>query len=66
MQSACLSEEKCEGDFPIKTCSDNFIIIQENKTKEIKQTENCVYIGGEKEELVKLTDEFLYKIIGIK
>lgn len=65
IQPACFSKEKCEGDFPIKTCSDNFIII-ENGTEEITQIENCVYIKGEKSELLKLTDSFLYNILGIK
>src|SRR3989338_3115268 len=65
IQPACFSNETCEGDFPIKTCSDNFIII-ENGTEEITQVENCVYIKGEKQELLKLTDSFLYKILDIK
>ena len=65
IQPACFSNETCEGDFPIKTCSDNFIII-ENGTEEITQVENCVYIKGEKQELLKLTDSFLYDILSIK
>ena len=66
MQTACLNDEKCEGNFPVKTCSDNFIIIKESETQEIKQQENCVYIQGKKEDLVKLTDAFLYKSIGVR
>src|SRR3989338_5851615 len=65
IQPACISKEDCSGDFPIKTCSDNFIIIK-NGTEEITQVENCVYIKGEKQELSKLTDSFLYKILGVK
>ncbi len=65
IQSACFSKEECEGDFPIKTCSDNFIIIEEG-IEEIIQVENCVYIKGEKQELSKLTDSFLYNILGVK
>src|SRR3989344_8601257 len=65
IQSACFNNETCEGDFPIKTCSDNFIIIEEG-IEEITQIENCVYITGENSELLKLTDSFLYKIFGIK
>ena len=66
MQEACLENETCEGDFPKKTCSDNFIIIQESNESMIKQDKNCVFIYGKKEELVKLTDSFLYKITGIQ
>ena len=65
MQSACFNNETCKGDFPIKTCADNFIIIK-NGTEEITQIENCVYIIGEKQELSKLTDSFLYDILDIK
>src|SRR3989338_10784980 len=36
IQSACFSKEKCEGDFPIKTCADNFIIIQEGTGEDQK------------------------------
>lgn len=64
-QSACFNKENCTGDFPIKTCSDNFIIISEGE-EEITQVENCVYIKGEKEKLSELTDSFLYNILGIK
>ena len=75
IQPACFSNETCDGDFPIKTCSDNFIIIEvseanetgsEQNEEEITQKENCVYIKGEKQDLVKLTDSFLYKILDIK
>lgn len=65
IQPACFSAENCTGDFPVKTCSDNFIIIEEG-AEEITQVENCVYIKGEKQDLLELTDSFLYKIFGIK
>jgi len=66
MQYACLTEENCEGDRPIKTCKDNFIIILENNGNEITQDENCVFIKGAYENLTKLSDEFLFKILGIR
>jgi hypothetical protein len=66
MLEACLNEEECDGDFPIKTCEDNFIIIRENNNSKITQDNNCVFIQGPKEELVKITDEFLFKIMNIK
>lgn len=65
MQRACFSAENCTGDFPIKTCSDNFVIILEGE-EEITQVENCVYIKGEKEKLLEFTDSFLYNIFGVK
>ncbi len=65
-QRACLDEESCEDDLPIKSCQDNFIIIMEGNASEIRQEENCVFITGEKGNLIKLTDDFLLRIIGIK
>ncbi len=63
IEDACL-ENKCE-DEQIKTCEDNFILIQESNNQGIRQQDNCVFISGKKEDLVKLTDEFLYKILGV-
>jgi hypothetical protein len=64
-QYACLNNESCAGDYPIKTCQDNFIIIEKSETGEILQQDKCVFIRGKEEELVKLTDEFLFKMMGI-
>lgn len=67
MQSACLNKEECENeDLPVKTCVDNFIIIKENNNSEIIQEKNCVFIQGKKENLTQITDEFLFKILGIR
>ena len=63
-QYACLDEE-CEEDLPIKTCEDNFIIIREANNSNIIQDNNCVFILGPQENLTKITDEFLFKIIGV-
>lgn len=64
-QEACPEGEKCEGNIPVKTCEDNFIIIKENEKNEIIQEKNCVFIRGETGNLTKYSDEFLFKILGI-
>ena len=64
-QPACLDKETCTDDSPIKTCEDNFIIIKENNETSVRQEENCVFIQGPQEDLVKITDGFLLKILGI-
>jgi len=66
IQSACLEEEECDENLPVKTCEDNFIIIKENDNSQIIQEENCVFIKGKQENLTKITDEFLFKIIEIQ
>ncbi len=65
IQPACLDEENCGGEYPVKTCEDNFIIIQEGEFN-VTQQNNCVFIKGEKEELLKITEGTLYKIMGVK
>ena len=66
IQKACIEGEECVGDLPSKTCSDNFIIIREGINNSIMQEDNCIYITGPEEELVKLSDQFLFKILGIR
>lgn len=63
IQNACL--EECDENLPIKTCEDNFIIIKEGDEK-IVQDNNCVFITGKTENLIKLADGFLFKILGIE
>ncbi len=66
IQFACLENEKCDDEsLPVKTCSDNIVIIQENNDTEIIQDGGCVFIQGNKENLTRLTDSFLFKVIGI-
>ena len=68
LQEACPESESgsCEESLPVRTCIDNFIIIKENSISDIRQEENCVYIEGPATELTRLTDQFLYKILGVK
>ena len=66
IQSACLDEKNCPEDLPIKTCNDNFIIIKTSNTSQITQQDNCVFIEGNGEDLIKTSDLFIYKIFNIK
>lgn len=65
IENACLENEGCVKNSPIKTCEDNFIIIREGN-QSITQEDNCVFIEGEKEDLTKLVDEFLFKLMKIE
>ncbi|MFH1801297.1 MAG: hypothetical protein ABH804_00470 [archaeon] len=65
-QPACLEGEECDENIPVKNCGDNFILIKEKNNSRIYQDENCVFIEGQKGDLTKLSDEFLFKIIGVK
>jgi hypothetical protein len=66
VQEACPESETCTGDVPSKTCSDNFIIIKQSNSSSIEQDKNCVFIEGKSDDLIKLSDSFLYKITGIQ
>jgi hypothetical protein len=65
-QEACLNETGCKDNLPIKDCSNNFIIIRESNFTNILQDENCVFIEGKYENLTEITDEFLFKTLGIE
>lgn len=62
-QEACLPNQNCTENLPVKNCSDSNIIVFEtaNKTS-VNQIENCIYILGDS---VRGSDAFLYKILGI-
>jgi len=66
IQNACLNESDCEEDLPIKTCENNFIIIEEKNQTNIIQDNNCVFIQGPQENLTQISDEFLFNILGIR
>ncbi|MGA2130285.1 MAG: hypothetical protein ABSG05_01560 [Candidatus Pacearchaeota archaeon] len=73
VQQACPSPttgviaNNCDASLPVKTCSDNFIIIQQsNNNESITQSNGCVIIQGQQQDLTKLADAFLYKTLGVK
>lgn len=66
MQNACFEASKCQNDWPLKDCTNNFIIIQKGNSSKIEQKDSCVFIEGKEEDLAKLSDEFIYKAIGVK
>ena len=66
IQPACLNKYGCVGNWPVKNCTDNFIIIKEDDISKITQEDNCVFITGPQENLTALADEFLFKILGIE
>lgn len=68
IQPACPkgAEFNCSENSPVKTCEDNFIIIKKSAETQIRQDNNCVYIEGSDEDIVKLADQFLFKILKIR
>lgn len=67
IQSACLAGQNCSrSELPLKTCEDNFILIQSNPRIKISQNKSCVFIQGPQENLTQITDGFLFKVIGVE
>ncbi len=66
IQKACPENEECAEGLPVKNCDNNFIIIKESNNSAVRQEDNCVFIDGKKEDLTKLTDSFLFKLIGVQ
>lgn len=69
VQQACLEKENCTGNFPVKNCSsDNLIVFKEvlnNETERMYQEEKCVFIFAKSENQSKYADKFLFKLLGI-
>ena len=67
VQGACTSGEVCpDANLPVKDCTDNLIIVKNSTINKIYEDNNCIYIEGDKADLLKLTDEFLYRELDIK
>ncbi len=71
IQEICLEGKSCEdSNLPVKSCSavgnDEIIVIQESTEQKLQQIGNCVIISGEQESLIRLTDEFLFRLFKIK
>jgi len=66
IQPACIDEKNCASEeYPIKTCEDEMIIVRKKSDNNIYQEENCIFIEAKNEDLNKLTDKFLFTLIGI-
>ncbi|MEX0920987.1 MAG: hypothetical protein WDZ62_01860 [Candidatus Pacearchaeota archaeon] len=68
VESGCPEGEfECPEEIPTISCDgDNFIIIKEGVNNAITQEGSCVFIEGPSEDLTKISDQFLFKILGIR
>lgn len=65
IQPGCVENEECYGDFPIKTCENNFILVLQGEEINITQEGNCVFIRSPKEEMQRVLDAFFLRITGV-
>lgn len=66
IQDACFMGENCTSDLPEKNCSSNMILIKENKNIEIKEEENCIFINAPSSEILRATDAYIFKVLGVR
>ena len=61
-QGACIDSSDCEGNLPLKDCSNNLIIFEDGNETLVQQNGLCVYLTGDP---IKSADAFLYKLLGV-
>ncbi|MGV8151662.1 MAG: hypothetical protein ACP5OG_01145 [Candidatus Nanoarchaeia archaeon] len=68
-QRACIDEENCTEDLPIKNCIDDNIIyfkeVQVNESEKVYQKNNCVVIEASDQNRTLYTDAFLFGLLRI-
>ncbi|MFH1307915.1 MAG: hypothetical protein ABIH72_03615 [archaeon] len=63
-QDVCFFEN-CTEDLPYKNCTDNIIIIKYSENIEISKEENCILINAPSSEILRASDAFIYKVLGV-
>jgi len=61
-QLACITEDNCEENLPIKNCSIDNVIIFIDGDNGVYKEDNCVYVSGDQQ---KSADKFLYELLKI-
>jgi hypothetical protein len=66
IQPACTDAKTCfDNTYPIKDCTNNFIVVKQAENNKVYENDSCIYIEGKQEDLMKLTDITLLKLMGI-
>lgn len=61
-QGACLNES-CGKDLPVKNCTSNLIIFEEDGETGVRKEGGCIYISGNH---ILGSDAFMYRLFGIR
>ncbi|MBU0958009.1 MAG: hypothetical protein KKF56_04340 [Nanoarchaeota archaeon] len=64
IQDGCLYEDDCQGDWPIKNCTSNMIIVRNSPETYIQKEDNCIMINYVNESL-KVADAFIFRAFEI-
>ena len=67
ISDVCVEGTECLSDLPLKKCDagENVLVIKENSVRDIRQENGCVFIEGPSQDLLAMTDSFLFKILGV-
>jgi len=67
VSNACIDGKNCEGDYPVKNCSeDNIVVVDVGEKEQIYEEENCVFIFASYQNQTRYVDAFLFNLLGIK
>ncbi|RMF55857.1 hypothetical protein D6745_00935 [Candidatus Woesearchaeota archaeon] len=61
-QEACLLEENCSKDVPVKDCTNNIVAFVQSNVTKVYKNESCVFIEGD---FLKGVDAFIYRMLGV-
>ena len=64
VQFACMDEDDCKEEYPIKSCSENLFIIRYSNDSKIETFEGCTFIFGSESEITKVVDKMILTLFG--
>ncbi|MFH1500648.1 MAG: hypothetical protein ABIE22_01755 [archaeon] len=65
VQDVCFYDN-CTEDLPIKNCSENIVLISIGNNTGVEQEENCIFIKAPSSEIIRASDAFIFKVLGIR
>ncbi len=63
---ACINENGCKEDLPIKNCKNNAFYFKKNNLSKIYLQDKCIIIEGDNAEMSKSIDKINLKLAGIE
>lgn len=64
VQFACIDENDCEEEYPIKDCSENLFILRYSNDSKIETIDGCTFIFGSESEITKVVDKMILTLFG--
>lgn len=65
-QEVCLEGRECPGNFVVKNCSSNIIVLGESNYIDIYEDENCLFINAPYDKQVLASNRIIFKVLEIQ